>query len=173
MIITLRDQVSSEERNQLVALLCQVTGNQRPAVSTTMEQREVIVLDESHLDEQACRALRDQSAVEGIAQVHTPYQLVSKAFKADRSCVRVGEASWSEPIMIGGTASPVMIAGPCAVESREQLLETALAVKAAGAQILRGGAFKPRTSPYQFQGLGTPGLYLLAEARELTGLPVI
>ena len=65
------------------------------------------------------------------------------------------------------------MAGPCAVESREQLLTTARAVKAAGAQILRGGAFKPRTSPYQFQGLGVEGLRLLAEARLLTDLPVI
>lgn len=68
---------------------------------------------------------------------------------------------------------PVMIAGPCAVESREQLLTTARAVKAAGAQVLRGGAFKPRTSPYQFQGLGVEGLEMLAVASEETGLPVI
>jgi 3-deoxy-7-phosphoheptulonate synthase len=65
------------------------------------------------------------------------------------------------------------MAGPCAVENREQLLSTARAVKLAGAQILRGGAFKPRTSPYQFQGLGVEGLELLAEARALTGLPII
>ncbi|GER85198.1 hypothetical protein KTAU_38330 [Thermogemmatispora aurantia] len=68
---------------------------------------------------------------------------------------------------------PVIMAGPCAVESREQLLETARAVKEAGATVLRGGAFKPRTSPYQFQGLGIEGLRLLAEARQETGLPVI
>ena len=68
---------------------------------------------------------------------------------------------------------PVIMSGPCAVESREQLLSTAHAVKMAGAQVLRGGAFKPRTSPYQFQGLGLEGLHMLAEARELTGLPVI
>src|SRR5205823_10067168 len=78
---------------------------------------------------------------------------------------------------IGGTLddaiSPIIIAGPCAVENRQQLLDIALAVKAAGAQVLRGGAFKPRTSPYQFQGLGVEGLHLLAEARAMTGLPVI
>jgi 3-deoxy-7-phosphoheptulonate synthase len=66
-----------------------------------------------------------------------------------------------------------MVAGPCAVESREQLLTVARAVKAAGAHVLRGGAFKPRTSPYSFQGLGEEGLKLLAEAREATGLPVV
>ncbi len=173
MIITIRDQVSGEERIQLAALLCQVTGNQRPAISTTIEEREVIVLDGGQLNAQACTAISDHSAVEGIIQIHTPYQLVSKAFKAERSSVQIGDASTSQPVIIGGSAAPVVIAGPCAVESRDQLLETALAVKAAGAQILRGGAFKPRTSPYQFQGLGLEGLHLLAEARERTGLPVI
>jgi 3-deoxy-7-phosphoheptulonate synthase len=80
--------------------------------------------------------------------------------------VRVGE------VVIGG-AAPVIMAGPCAVEGERQLLETAHAVKAAGAHILRGGAFKPRTSPYSFQGLGEVGLKLLARARAETGLPVI
>ena len=65
------------------------------------------------------------------------------------------------------------MAGPCSVESREQIIETAIAVKEAGANVLRGGAFKPRTSPYSFQGLGEEGLNYLAEAREITGLPVI
>lgn len=174
MIITIRNQVSSEERSQLTALLGQVTGSQRPTISTKIEEREVIVLDGNQLDEQVCTAISHQSAVERIVQVHTPYQLVSKAFKAERSSIRVGNVGSSEPVIIGGpSAIPVVIAGPCAVESREQLLATAQGVKAAGAQILRGGAFKPRTSPYQFQGLGIEGLEMLAEARELTGLPVI
>lgn len=173
MIITVRAQASSEERSQLAALLSKVIGSQGRAISTTIEEREVIVLDGSRLDVQACTALSDHSAVEGIVRVPTPYQLVSLAFKTERSSIRVGETGSREPVIIGGDASPVVIAGPCAVESREQLLETAQAVKAVGAQILRGGAFKPRTSPYQFQGLGTPGLRLLAEARERTGLPVI
>jgi 3-deoxy-7-phosphoheptulonate synthase len=75
-------------------------------------------------------------------------------------------------ILIGGQRLTI-IAGPCAVENRDQLLATAVAVKAAGAQILRGGAFKPRTSPYDFQGLGEEGLRLLAEAGAITGMPVI
>ena len=75
-------------------------------------------------------------------------------------------------VAIGGRRIAV-IAGPCAVESREQLLETAEAVRAAGASLLRGGAYKPRTSPYDFQGLGEEGLELLAEARRLTGLPIV
>jgi 3-deoxy-7-phosphoheptulonate synthase len=77
-----------------------------------------------------------------------------------------------EPIQIGAQRL-IVIAGPCAVESRSQLLETAIAVKEAGASMLRGGAYKPRTSPYSFQGLGEEGLEILAEAREATGLPVV
>jgi 3-deoxy-7-phosphoheptulonate synthase len=75
-------------------------------------------------------------------------------------------------IQMGGD-QVVLIAGPCAVESRSQLLETAIAVKEAGAQALRGGAYKPRSSPYSFQGMGEEGLEILAEARQLTGLPVV
>src|SRR5512143_1435012 len=75
-------------------------------------------------------------------------------------------------VKIGGPQI-VVIAGPCSVETREQIVETAQAVKEAGAQVLRGGAFKPRSSPYSFQGLGEPGLEMLAEARQVTGLPIV
>jgi len=109
--------------------------------------------------------------------VKTPYKLVNRSFKPQGSSFLLGSLSSGKAVTIGpdahGVTSPVIIAGPCAVENREQLLTTARAVKAAGAQVLRGGAFKPRTSPYQFQGLGLEGLQLLAEAREITGLPVI
>jgi 3-deoxy-7-phosphoheptulonate synthase len=174
MIITLRNLVSSNERNQLETLLDRVTGSHRPTISTMIDEREVIVLDDSQLDKQALAAISQQSAVERVVQVQTQYKLVSKTFKAERSGILVGDTQRSQPVTIGGPdAAPVVIAGPCAVESREQLLSTAVAVKAAGAQVLRGGAFKPRTSPYQFQGLGIEGLHFLKEARELTGLPVI
>ena len=86
--------------------------------------------------------------------------------EATRTIVHVGN------VEIGGTQT-VMIAGPCSVESYEQTLDTALAVQAAGAVILRGGAYKPRTSPYDFQGLGVAGLAILAQVREETGLPVV
>src|SRR4051794_27756722 len=82
-----------------------------------------------------------------------------------------GVAVWPGVTVGGGPA--VVIAGPCSVESREQILATAHAVRAAGAHMLRGGAFKPRTSPYSFQGLGEEALELLAEARAATGLPVV
>ncbi len=174
MIITLRQHSSSKERNQLETLLDLVTGNHRPTISTMIDEHEVIVLDDSQLDKQALGSISQQHAVERVMQVKTQYQLVSKAFKTESSGILVGDAESNQSVTIGGSdAVPVVIAGPCAVESREQLLSTAVAVKAAGAQVLRGGAFKPRTSPYQFQGLGIEGLHFLKEARELTGLPVI
>ncbi len=106
------------------------------------------------------------NGVERAVPILHPFKLASSEFVQGRTVVQVGN------VRIGGEEIVVM-AGPCAVESREQLLETALAVKKAGAQILRGGAFKPRTSPYSFQGLGKEGLEYLAEARALTGLPVV
>jgi 3-deoxy-7-phosphoheptulonate synthase len=105
----------------------------------------------------------------GVAQVHTPskpYKLTARDARPEGTVVRVGD------VAIGGS-EPVVIAGPCAVESRDQVLRTAEAVRAAGATVLRGGAFKPRSSPYSFQGLGEEGLRILAEARDLTGLPII
>ncbi|HVB72494.1 MAG TPA: 3-deoxy-7-phosphoheptulonate synthase [Ktedonobacteraceae bacterium] len=173
MIIVTRSQTTSEEHQQVVDLLQQLLGGQRPISAITMQQRQVITIDGNSLDAQAHAALNQHSAVERIVPMHTPYQLVSRAFQSENSRVVVGDLLGGLPVTIGDTAAPVVIAGPCAVESREQLLEIARAVKAAGAQVLRGGAFKPRTSPYQFQGLGVEGLHLLAEAREETGLPVI
>ncbi|MBN1220429.1 MAG: 3-deoxy-7-phosphoheptulonate synthase [Anaerolineae bacterium] len=94
------------------------------------------------------------------------FKLASRAFQPENTTFTIGE------VTIGGNRLAIM-AGPCSVESREQLLQTAHAVKEAGATFLRGGAFKPRSSPYSFQGMGEPGLKLLAEAREATGLPVV
>jgi 3-deoxy-7-phosphoheptulonate synthase len=107
----------------------------------------------------------DLPGIERVQAVHKPYMLASLEARA-HSEVRVGET------VIGG-GQPVLIAGPCSVESREAQIEIALQVKAAGATLLRGGAFKPRTSPYSFQGLGELGLQHLADAREVTGLPVV
>lgn len=172
MIIVIRNSAKNEERAQLLALLGRVSGNQRPITTTRMGEQEVVALDGNSLDTQAHTIISQQGAVERIVPIKTPYKLVSRAFKAERSTIVVGDALGGSPVLIGGD-SPVIIAGPCAVESRQQLLTTARAVKTAGAQVLRGGAFKPRTSPYQFQGLAVEGLRLLAEARAETGLPVI
>ena len=104
--------------------------------------------------------------VKEVIPVTNAYQLVSREFKQEATRIRVGDA-------VFGDGSMPVIAGPCAVESREQILSIADSVKAAGAKLLRGGAFKPRTSPYSFQGLGEKGLELLALAREKTGLPFV
>jgi 3-deoxy-7-phosphoheptulonate synthase len=110
--------------------------------------------------------LERMAGVERTVPILRPFKLASRDFHPQDSVVTVNGLS------IGGKRLVVM-AGPCAIESRDQLLETARAVKEAGACVLRGGAFKPRTSPYSFQGLGEPGLQLLAEAREETGLLVV
>ena len=107
----------------------------------------------------------DLPGIGEIRPVHKPFMLASLEMRP-ASTVMVGDVSI-------GNGAPVIMAGPCSVEGRESLIETARAVKAAGARILRGGAFKPRTSPYSFQGLGEEGLQHLAAARDVTGLPVV
>ena len=112
------------------------------------------------------RTYEVMEGVEKSVQVLQPFKLVSRDLQDHDSIVKVGGVEF------GGTGVGI-IAGPCSVEDRSQLLESAHAVKEAGAQALRGGAFKPRSSPYSFQGLGEEGLQILAEAREQTGLPVV
>jgi 3-deoxy-7-phosphoheptulonate synthase len=119
--------------------------------------------DKSRLGDMALEAM---DGVEKVIPILQPYKQASRTFQEEDTVVTVGD------IQIGGGQVQVM-AGPCAVESREQLMESAMAVKAAGATILRGGAFKPRTSPYSFQGLEEEGLKILAEAREATGLYIV
>ncbi|TYL46157.1 3-deoxy-7-phosphoheptulonate synthase [Nocardioides sp. BGMRC 2183] len=112
-------------------------------------------------------------ALAGVADVHRisdPYKLVSRQHHPDRSTVWVGQGAARVPI---GPATFTLLAGPCAVETPEQTLEAATMAKAAGATILRGGAFKPRTSPYAFQGLGADGLEILATVGAELGLPVV
>jgi 3-deoxy-7-phosphoheptulonate synthase len=110
--------------------------------------------------------LETAPGVERVVPILAPYKMASREIKKERSVVALGKAK------VGGKKVAV-IAGPCSVENRTQLLETAHAVKEAGAVGLRGGAFKPRTNPYSFQGLAEKGLELLAEAREQTGLAVV
>jgi 3-deoxy-7-phosphoheptulonate synthase len=122
-------------------------------------------------------AVREIAGIEAILPLATPYTLAARAFGGEASVVRVGGGGgWGggggSAVAVGGRELAV-IAGPCSVEGREMLRETALAVRGAGARLLRGGAFKPRTSPYAFRGLGRRGLELLAEVRAETGLPVV
>ncbi len=120
-------------------------------------------------DERGKTKLQSLEAMPGVASVVPilqPFKLASREFRTQKTVVKVGETE------IGGDRLALMV-GPCSVESEAQILETARFVKKAGATILRGGAFKPRTSPYSFQGLGEHGLELLARAREVTGLKIV
>ena len=117
------------------------------------------------------------AGVEKVLPILAPYKLASKELSAVTSIVEIGGANSpvkapSTAVKFGGNFIPV-VAGPCSVEGRSQILEVAHAVKEAGASALRAGAFKPRTSPYQFQGLAEEGLEYLAEARAATGLPIV
>ena len=112
------------------------------------------------------RSLESLECVASVTPILKPFKLASREVRDQPSEIRVGD------VTIGGK-SLVIMAGPCSVESRPQLLEAAAKVRAAGAHVLRGGAFKPRTSPYAFQGLEDEGLKLLAEAKRETGLPIV
>ncbi|HTA75396.1 MAG TPA: 3-deoxy-7-phosphoheptulonate synthase, partial [Gemmatimonadaceae bacterium] len=111
------------------------------------------------------------AGVESVTPVLRPYKLAARGF-ASSTTVTLGAETTRTPCHIGGQALAV-IAGPCSVEGLDMIVDTARAVRASGAQALRGGAFKPRTSPYAFQGLGLPALEMLAEARAETGLPIV
>ena len=134
------------------------------------QDKEVIIAELNRVKDEYSGDLRDRlKAIPAVVKVITisePYQLTSRKLKPQGTVIDVGG------VKIGGD-SPAVMAGPCSVENKEQLMNTARAVRRAGAEILRGGAFKPRTSPYSFQGLGEKGLKLLALARQETGLKVI
>lgn len=134
-----------------------IHGTTRDVIGAIGDERGKIVL----------QSLESMHGVESVVPILQPYKLASSEIKQEPSVVRI-----SETVAIGGTEIVIM-AGPCSVESEQQIIESAHAVKAAGAKILRGGAFKPRTSPYSFQGLEEEGLKLLAKARQETGLPIV
>ena len=114
-------------------------------------------------------ALSSLDGVERVIPVLKPYRLASREFSPDNTSIRIGDRA---DTVVGGREI-VVIAGPCSVEGRDMLFEAAHAVQGAGARMLRGGAFKPRTSPYAFQGMGELGLQLLAEVRAVTGMPIV
>jgi 3-deoxy-7-phosphoheptulonate synthase len=135
-------------------------------VSVGVARTVIGVVGDDRTKEMLRESLEVASGVERVVAILQPYKLVSREFIAQDTVVSVGA------IPVGGPRVAIM-AGPCSVESREQIMVSADAIKGAGATILRGGAFKPRTSPYSFQGLEEEGLRLLAEARARTGLPVV
>ncbi|HHW42970.1 3-deoxy-7-phosphoheptulonate synthase [Desulfofundulus thermobenzoicus] len=162
MIVVMQQDATEEQINAVVARLDK--NGFQVHLSRGVERTIIGAIgDRTRLQDEFLEAM---AGVEKVMPVLQPYKLASRAFHPEDSVVMVGD------LAIGGEEIHIL-AGPCAVESREQLLETARLVKGAGATILRGGAFKPRTSPYSFQGLEEEGLKLLAEAREETGLKIV
>jgi len=139
-----------------------------PRIISTAPRIVLGVVEEMdpHQIEDLRKNLAALPGVEGVEPFGASFKLASRRFRGERTVIKVGQ-------QVIGDGSVAVIAGPCAVESREGIIEIARAVKAAGASFLRGGAFKPRTSPYSFRGLGQEGLEYLAEASRLTGLPVV
>jgi 3-deoxy-7-phosphoheptulonate synthase len=138
-----------------------------PFVNPGVERKVIAVLGAIDTAKaQLADRFMNLAGVERVTLISEPYKLSSRGYHPENTIVTVNGVD------IGGPEI-VVIAGPCSIESREQALLTAQAVKAAGAKLLRGGAFKPRTSPYSFQGLGKDGLEILAECREATGLPIV
>ncbi|TDD98823.1 3-deoxy-7-phosphoheptulonate synthase [Jiangella asiatica] len=168
MVVVMSPEASNEQIEAVVVRV-RMTGGE--AFVSRGRHRTIVGLV-GDLDDFRALNLRGMPGVADVIAISTPYKLVSVDHQPERSTVVVGVESGAHPVMIGpGTFT--LIAGPCAVESLEQTLEAAEMAKAAGATVLRGGAFKPRTSPQAFQGLGKTGLHILAEVREVTGLPVV
>jgi 3-deoxy-7-phosphoheptulonate synthase len=162
MIVVMKQSASSAQIANVTARIeqlgCRVhlsEGQERTIIGVIGDVRS---LDREQIERMA--------GVERTVPILRPFKLANREFHPQDTVFKVNGVS------IGGKQLVVM-AGPCAVESREQIMETARAVREAGARVLRGGAFKPRTSPYSFQGLGEEGLRLLAQARDETGLPVV
>ena len=162
MIVVLKQKANQEQLDGLISWL----KSKNVSVHTTVGEAHTIlglVGDTSKLDIDLISAL---DIVEDVKRVQEPYKNANRKFHPEDTVIHVGNTS------IGGGTLTIM-AGPCSVESEEQVVAIARAVKASGATMLRGGAFKPRTSPYSFQGLGAAGLEFLKIAREETGLPIV
>jgi 3-deoxy-7-phosphoheptulonate synthase len=162
MLVVMHKDATSEQVNRVCEVINKmgltphpIPGAQRVAIGITGNKEMV--------DPGKIAAL---PGVIDIIHVTKPYKLTSREMKPNNTIVKVGD------IKIGGK-DIVIIAGPCAVESYDQMIKIATEIKLEGAAILRGGAFKPRTSPYSFQGLGEKGLKILAQIREMTGLPIV
>ena len=163
MIVNMLERASEEEIQHVIDRVREA-GYQ--AHVTRGAEKAIVAAIGSNGRRHELEALKAAPGVEDVVPIATPFKLVSYQTKRQRTVVDVGG------VRIGG-GNCVVIAGRCSVESREQMLETAGAVKSAGAVMLRGGAYKPRTSPYDFQGLGLEALEILSEVRQKTGLPVV
>ncbi|HEX7433164.1 MAG TPA: 3-deoxy-7-phosphoheptulonate synthase [Anaerolineaceae bacterium] len=162
MMIVMRNDATDEQIKLAVARV--ETLGMHAHLSRGAERTVIGVVGDGRRIEPAQLSMLD--GVDHIVPISRPYKLASREFSPENTTFPI------DGVTMGGEGV-VVIAGPCSVESRSQLLETAIAVREAGAHALRGGLFKPRTSPYAFQGLGEAGLELLCEAREVTGLPIV
>src|SRR6516165_9273139 len=158
MIINMREGASEEEIQHVVERVKEA-GYQAHVTRGT--ERAIVAAVGSNGRRHELQALEAAPGVAAVVPIAQPFKLVSRQVRPHGTIVEVGGVRI-------GDGSFVIIAGPCSVESREQLFSTAKAVKAGGAHLLRGGAYKPRTSPYEFQGLGVEALQLLSEARQHT-----
>jgi len=163
MIVNMSDAATEEQIDHIIKRIRE--AGFQPHV-TRGSERTIVAAVGSSGRRHEIEALSVAPGVDNVVAIAQPFKLVSRQARPDSSVVDVGG------VKIGGP-EVVVIAGPCSVESREQLFETAEGVKRAGATMLRGGAYKPRTSPYEFQGLGMEALKILGQARDLTGLPVV
>ena len=164
MIIIVKPEVKQEQVNDLIHWI--ESQNLRTHLSTGDYSTIIGVIgDTSKLDSDLIRGL---DIVENVKRVSEPYKNANRKFHPQDSVIQVG----ADKRLVGG-GHFAMIAGPCSVESEEQIISVAQSVKAAGATMLRGGAFKPRTSPYAFQGLKADGIELLVKAKQATGLPIV
>ncbi|NIM95068.1 MAG: 3-deoxy-7-phosphoheptulonate synthase [Anaerolineales bacterium] len=162
MMIVMRADATQEEIQAVLASVEEL--GLHPHLSQGVERTIIGVVGDSrnvHFDQ-----ILRQPGVDRMVPISRPFKLASREFHVATSFFPLDGVTV-------GAEDMIIIAGPCSVEDRTQLLETAHAVREAGAHVLRGGAFKPRTSPYSFQGMGEEGLVLLAEARELTGMPIV
>jgi 3-deoxy-7-phosphoheptulonate synthase len=168
MIVNMSDSATEEQIDHVIQRIRE--AGFQPHITRGTE-RTIVAAVGSGGRRHEIEALSVAPGVDNVVAIAQPFKLVSRQTRQQGSVVSVGEGK-AGGVIIGGP-EVVVIAGPCSVESREQLLDTAQGVKRAGATMLRGGAYKPRTSPYEFQGLGIEALKILREARELTGLPVV
>ena len=163
MIISMKIGATQQEIDHVCERLLDFGYKAHPIYG---EERTVIgSVGKSENKEQAMESIEAAPGVDSVVSISHPFKFVSKEFRPEKTVIKVN--GWG----IGGPEF-IVIAGPCSVESEEQILRTAEAVQRAGAHILRGGAFKPRTSPYDFQGLEEEGLRLLQKAKERTGLAI-
>ncbi len=164
MIVVMKNEATKEEIDKVKSLIQELGYKPHPIEGIL---RTVIgVVGDDRGKPHHAEVLRQFNGVDKVVPIEQPYKLASKEVQGSTSPVKVAGT-------IVGDKNIAVIAGPCSVENEEQLMEIAKSVKASGATMLRGGAFKPRTSPYSFQGLGKEGLKLLAAAREETGLPIV